>query len=406
MTHIYTGSCGTNVNYHFNKKTGVFTISGNGAMDDYSTGSILPSETSWVKSVIVEDGVTHIGERAFYSYTDLKNVTFKGNIESIGSAAFFKTAGGLTLTFLKNTVAPTLGSNSLKCGSTAKGTTVIYHKGWANSDNTRDACYQSKLNTMISASGTWNNGDSGSGSWSVDVNTGVLTLTGNGALPASTSSSVNPWMSYLCWITKIEIGNGITTIGDNCFYKASIYARTESISLPNTLISIGANAFAQHYMLKSIEIPDSVTTIGKFSFNSCYCLESVVIGKSVTSVGNYAFGSCGYEGAVYQFRCGVAPTMGSGSFALGYDNISYGDTTATIYTKGGWGSDEVFTDDIKLGAQKTGTIFIYEKLVTANVNINVNGVWKESTPYVNVNGTWKEVIGVYVNVNGTWKETV
>lgn len=84
------GYCGKNATWTFNEKTGVLVISGTGAMDDYdySVGSI-----PWyvlgknIKSIIVNNGITHIGNEAFWS-SAVESVTLPSSLESIGWGAF------------------------------------------------------------------------------------------------------------------------------------------------------------------------------------------------------------------------------------------------------------------------------------------------------------------------------
>ena len=66
----------------------------------------------------------------------------------------------------------------------------------------------------------------------------------------------------------------------------------KTISLPNSIISIGYNAFFQCAGLKSITIPNSVTKIGNSSFFYCIGLSSIIIPNSVTSIGDGAFERC------------------------------------------------------------------------------------------------------------------
>ena len=263
-------------------------------------------------------------------------------------------------------------------------------------------------------------GTSGNITWNLDESTGVLTLSGSGTMNdySYESSSRAPWYSYRSSITSIVINSGITSIGNYAFYYQT---NATSISIPDSVTSIGEYAFYQCTSLTSVTIPNGVTSIGYRVFNGCKGLTSVTIPNGVTSIGEDAFYYCtsltsvtipdsvtsiGYEAFSYctsltsiTFEGNSAPTLNSISFALGNSSRP---VTATVYTKGGWGSDDVFTTTVR----GSYTTFVYEKLVTANVHINVSGTWKESTPYVNVNGTWKEVVGVYVNVNGTWKEAI
>ena len=66
----------------------------------------------------------------------------------------------------------------------------------------------------------------------------------------------------------------------------------QSITIPNSVTSIGDYAFAQCEPLQSITIPNSVTSIGDGAFSWCTSLQSITIPNSVTSIGNGAFIGC------------------------------------------------------------------------------------------------------------------
>lgn len=87
---VHTGSCGPNVTYSLDMTTGVLTISGTGAMYDYKAiESPWASKQSYIKRVIIEDGVTTIGDSAFEWCTSLSSVTIGNTVLNIGDYAFF-----------------------------------------------------------------------------------------------------------------------------------------------------------------------------------------------------------------------------------------------------------------------------------------------------------------------------
>jgi hypothetical protein len=97
-----------------------------------------------------------------------------------------------------------------------------------------------------------------------------------------------------------------------------------SYTVPNSVTSIGSEAFARCYNLTSITIPNSVTTsIGDYAFYGFYNLTSVTIGNGVTSIGNQAFGNC------YSL---TSVTIGNGVTSIGNQafGLCYGLTSVTI----------------------------------------------------------------------------
>ena len=74
----------------------------------------------------------------------------------------------------------------------------------------------------------------------------------------------------------------------NYVYKNAI----RKVELGSGVTSIGNSAFQSCYSLSSITIPDGVTSIGDYAFQSCYSLSSITIPDGVTSIGSYAFNYC------------------------------------------------------------------------------------------------------------------
>jgi hypothetical protein len=84
------GWCGKNVSYSYIEATHTLTISGSGAMTDYSLKSNSPwySYKSDIVKVIIEEGLTSIGSRAFTSCNNITAVTIPNSVTSIGKYAF------------------------------------------------------------------------------------------------------------------------------------------------------------------------------------------------------------------------------------------------------------------------------------------------------------------------------
>jgi len=89
-------------------------------------------------------------------------------------------------------------------------------------------------------------------------------------------------------LQSITIPDSVTSIGDGAFYFCS---SLQSVTIPESVKSIGDSAFEDCSSLQSVTIPDSVTSIGYGAFSECKSLQSVTIPDSVTSLGG-AFSGC------------------------------------------------------------------------------------------------------------------
>ena len=88
---------------------------------------------------------------------------------------------------------------------------------------------------------------------------------------------------------SVTIGNSVTTIGNSAFYR---YTGLSSVTIPNSVTTIGSGAFYECRRLTSVTIGNSVTSIGNEAFSGCSGLKSVTIPNSVTTIGEFAFYDC------------------------------------------------------------------------------------------------------------------
>ena len=90
-------------------------------------------------------------------------------------------------------------------------------------------------------------------------------------------------------LRRVEIGYGVTSIGDYAFHSCNSLA---SIAIPSGVTSIGDSAFYYCYSLASITLPSGVTSINNSAFFECISLASIAIPSGVTSINNSAFTQC------------------------------------------------------------------------------------------------------------------
>ena len=231
---------------------GTLNISGTGAMKDYDNDPSPACRNSNVKKVVIEDGVTSIGNKAFDSCSSLTSITIPNSVTNIGAAAF-DSCGSLTSITIPGSV-------------TSIGTVAFYNCSGLTSVTIPDSV------TNIGAAAF----DS----------CGSLTSI---VIPNSVTSIESYAFSACSSLTSITIPDSVTSIGNNAFDSCSSLT---SITIPDSVTSIGNNAFDSCSSLTSITIPDGVASIESYAFYNCSGLTSITIPDSVTNIGAAAFDSC------------------------------------------------------------------------------------------------------------------
>lgn len=129
MLFALSGTCGDNLTWDF--ANGVLTISGTGAMTNYSSSS--SSRAPWydyrssIKSVVIEEGVTSIGNYAFNACSGLTSVTIPNSVTSIGSSAFYGCTN-LKTVYNNSNLNITFGSTAY--GYVAYYATTLFKNGY------------------------------------------------------------------------------------------------------------------------------------------------------------------------------------------------------------------------------------------------------------------------------------
>ena len=250
-----SGTCGSNLTWTLND-AGVLTISGTGAMSSYtgSAGAPWTVRKDSIISVVVDNGVTSIGNYAFSGCYALSSASLPSSLETIGNNAFMACSN--------------LASITVPSGVTAIGANVFA------------SC--SKLKNV--------------------------------SLP-STLTSIGDYSFYGCTaLTEISLPNGLTSIGEF----ALSWSGLRSITLPDSLTQMGRFALSHNRNLSSvtwtgsmktvpyatfscmdaddfssplteITLPEGVTTIGPYAFQDCSLLSSITLPVSIETINESAF---------------------------------------------------------------------------------------------------------------------
>ena len=272
---LTTGKCGVNVTYSFDTSTGVLTISGTGDMENYNYNNYEKNpfyKKSNIKTVIIKNGVTSIGDGTFFYCENLTSITIPDSVISIGDSAFYN-CKSLTNITIPNSVT-SIGERAFD-GCSRLTSVTIPNSVTSIGVSAFYGC-SSLTSVTIPDSVT---------SIGVAAFSSCRSLT-DVTIPDSVTSIGDFAFDNCTSLTSVTIPNSVTSIGGNAFYNCTSLT---SVTIPNSVTSIGAAAFSNCRSLTSVTIPDSVTSIGDRAFSSCTRLTSVVIPDSVTSIGSSAF---------------------------------------------------------------------------------------------------------------------
>ena len=233
-------------------------------------GDYAFAETA-VKSVVLPDGVSTLGNYAFNKCASLATVSLGNSLTAIGDYAFSDCKKLESVTF--GSALETIGERafaSAKISSLVLPATVRAIGDWA--------FYNNPLTAI-----TFNDGLQSIGSRAFY---GVSVQTLN--IPNSVTELGSYAFSGCKSLETVTIGTGVTKISDYTFNTCSALTQ---ISCPS-VTEIGKNAFSGCSSLSDIPLNDKITSLGNYVFQSCTGLESAKIGGGVTSVPNYMFHGC------------------------------------------------------------------------------------------------------------------
>ena len=376
---LASGTCGEDLTWSLSAD-GVLTVSGSGPMKDYSKTDDHTMTAPWsdfsgaIRKVIVEPGVTSIGECAFYnckSITDISlpdgltgigfeafygctalagDLIFPDSLTSIGSAAFYDCTGLTGTLIFPASLTEILPSAFLGCTGLDKlvlflgnapqeteqvfvsGTTVYYRSGTSGWPSDSGWCgYPLKEvpgdTVVIGLCGAEEGGEDLI--WRLEQD-GTLTVSGSGAMANYSGTTATPWSRYSGSIYKVKVESGVTSIGSYAF---DGFAAMTDVSLPDGLTSIGYAAFENCTALTGeLSLPKSLTSIGIRAFMNCTALSGeLVLPDGVRTIAEESFRGCSGLTGTLRIPSGVSEIR-SGAFmgCTGLSKLILPDTINTI----------------------------------------------------------------------------
>ena len=302
---VDSGTCGaegdgSNLTWTLDSE-GLLTISGTGRMRDYKGNGNVPwCDYSYnVKSVLILSGVTYIGDFAFSVLNHLMSVVISDSVASIGHQCFFScdsltgiwvnegniyysnSADGVLFNKDKTTLIQCPGA--FKAYTIPDSVTSIGEDAFASCESLTSVIIPDSVTSI--------------GRYAFDACDSLTSV----MIPDSVTSIGKDAFSFCDSLTGIWVSEGNNDYSSDASGVLFNKAKTTLIrcpgtfkayAIPDSVTSIGADAFEGCSSLTSVTIPGSVTRIDEWAFRGCSSLTSVTIPNSVTRIGEYAFFNC------------------------------------------------------------------------------------------------------------------
>lgn len=379
------------VTWSYDAKTSTLTISGKGAMKDYANVNSTPWKAYRAKTkiIIIDEGVTRVGNSAFTSHTALISVSLPATLESIGQKAFMSTrnlavmnipakvstietgafAGcpGKTFNFSEDentvlqkilkdfeigTVPNATTKAKIMCNVTSEsaGSELAVPKIIkANTDGTVRAAFYGK-DARVEVYVTGKSG----------TDTGAVTSKLNDTTFKDTSTNT----TAVDTARTVVVGEGVTELCDQCF---SGYKQLESVTLPSTMKRLNNSAFFSCSKLATINLPAGLEEIGDSCFSVSTALTKVTIPASIRKIGKDAFAGSDDGKEIY-----IEMTLAESDNVVTYGQNWWGSATVYYRSASGDGYEKV---DVSPYAWLEGVTFTFTeggKALESQVYLNVS----------------------------------
>ena len=379
------------VTWSYDAGTTTLTISGTGAMKDYASVNVTPwnAYKAKTKTVIIDEGVTRVGNSAFASHTALTSVSLPATLESIGQKAFMATRNlaaidipakvstietgafmgcpGKTFNFSEDentvlqkilkdfevgTVPNATTKAKIMCNVTSEdaGSELAVPKIIkANTDGTVRAAFYGK-DARVEVYVTGKSGtDTGAVTSKLNVTTFKDTSTNTAAVDTART---------------VVVGEGVTELCDQCF---SGYKQLESVTLPSTMKRLNSSAFSSCSKLATINLPAGLEEIGDSCFSVSTALTKVTIPASIRKIGKDAFAGSDDGKEIY-----IEMTLAESDNVVTYGQNWWGSATVYYRSASGDGYEKV---DVSPYAWLEGVTFTFTeggKALESQVYLNVS----------------------------------
>lgn len=323
---VASGDCGENgdnVKWLLDAE-GVLTISGSGAMKDYTWTNFVPT-TPWyeyrssITKIVLEDGVTAIGSSAFYKLSHVTSVDISDDVLSFKAYAFascykvqtielpsnlqyianycFENCKGLTEITIPESVAKLgdcvfTGCTSLSDVKLPSNMDTLPRGFFSECESLERITLPNSITEFVSycfrdcsslKEITFPTGLTRIGYRSFEGCTNLESI----EIPETVTSMAAEIFYNCSRLITINIPKKIEEIPNGFCYGCT---NLEQIEIPETVAGVGKNAFYNCSNLKEVFFHEGLETVGEYAFYKCNNLENIFIPKTITSFGKYSFG--------------------------------------------------------------------------------------------------------------------